>query len=110
MSIRQIRRMGYQVQTVTVGTAFEKNISAWLVSKAQEHKLTTMLAHADDGVIWGNVKDGQLITSRDAFPEEDVSPLLRPLPLQQLRLFGADGYLQIEHQAFLLQLKLVEKY
>ena len=48
-----------------------------------------LLAHADDGVIWGRVQDGQLITSDGAFHE--VSPPLRALTLQQARLFGPTG-------------------
>lgn len=48
-----------------------------------------LLAHADDGVIWGHVQAGQLITSDGAFPE--VSPPLRTVTLQQARLFGSAG-------------------
>lgn len=48
-----------------------------------------LLAHADDGVIWGRVENGQLILSGESFPE--VSPPLRALTLQQARLFSPAG-------------------
>lgn len=56
---------------------------------AQEH-VFTLLAHADDGVIWGRAKDGKLNLSgdKDAFP--DISPKLRKKTLWEARLFNTD--------------------
>jgi CRISPR-associated protein (TIGR03984 family) len=93
MKIRQIDEIQRQVQPVTVVAAFENGIADWLVGQAQDHSLTTMLAYADDGVIWGKIDQGQLLTSRDAFPGKDISPPLRPLTLQQIRLFGPNAEL-----------------
>ncbi len=56
---------------------------------AASGRYTLLLAHADDGVIWGRVTDGQLVLSHEAFPT--VSPALRTLTLQQARLFGPAG-------------------
>ena len=67
--------------------------STWLVGQAQAHGLTTLLAHADDGVIWGRVTGGQLALSGRAFP--DVSPRLRSSTIQQVRLFGEQAELLI---------------
>ena len=93
MKIRQIDDIQRQVQPVALDATFEDSLADWLVGQAQDHSLITMLAHAADGVIWGRVEQGQLITSRDAFPDQDVSPVLRLLTLQQLRLFGPDAEL-----------------
>lgn len=71
---------------------FEENPRQWLVQQAQTHNLTYLLAHTDDGVIWGKVNDqGQLITSADVFA--DLAIPLRAVTVQQLRLFGKDGEL-----------------
>ncbi len=50
-----------------------------------------LLAYADDGVIWGYVKDGKLFCSgeKDSFP--DTSPALREKTLWEARLFGEKG-------------------
>jgi len=64
----------------------------WLEVQARSAGLAYLLAHADDGVIWGRVdEDGTLHSSHDAFP--DVSPPLREGTLQQARLFGPGGEL-----------------
>lgn len=64
---------------------------AWLQTKALDYRLTWLLAHADDGVIWGKSDDGRLITSYDAAQgnaeARKVCPPLRLETLQQARLF-----------------------
>ena len=42
----------------------------WLVEQMRAHdlKLTYLLAHASDGVIWGRFDDEELITSHDVAP------------------------------------------
>jgi CRISPR-associated protein (TIGR03984 family) len=45
-----------------------------------------LLAHADDGVIWGRWENGAIITSTDV--ARDVSPELRLVTLQQAFIFG----------------------
>lgn len=61
----------------------------WLDKQAKEYGLQFLLAHAEDGVIWGEFRDSnfQLITSGD----DDVFPQLAKLrlcTLQQCRIFG----------------------
>jgi CRISPR-associated protein (TIGR03984 family) len=60
----------------------------WIESQCKGHKLKYLLAHADDGVIWGHFRTGKLSTS-DAVLEQ--SPPLRLMTLQQCRIFGKDG-------------------
>lgn len=71
---------------------------AWLIAQAGDGGFY-LLAHADDGVIWGRVTDGSLITSHDAAVLHDttqgtnyteISPPLREVTLQSARLFNND--------------------
>ena len=50
--------------------------------------LRWLLAHCDDGVVWGYREGGPWVLSHTAFPE--VSPPLLAETLQELRLFGED--------------------
>ena len=79
-------------QNITVDETFRDDPCGWLATKAKAHNLSYLLAHADDGVIWGwkNGND-QLITSGEVF--NDVAVELRLHTLQQARLFGPEGEL-----------------
>lgn len=59
--------------------------TAW-DEQSKSGKFTYLLAHAEDGVIWGKVDGGKLLLSSDAYPA--VSPKLRVETLRELRLFG----------------------
>ncbi|WP_228057430.1 CRISPR-associated protein Csx19 [Tychonema sp. LEGE 07203] len=66
----------------------------WLEEQARFHQLPYLLAHADDGVIWGSFDKGSLTTAEKVFynPEFKVDfPKLRLLTLQQCRVFGENG-------------------
>jgi CRISPR-associated protein (TIGR03984 family) len=68
---------------------FEENsLKEWIENKAKQHNLKYLLAHAEDGVIWGRFDSGLLITSGDVFPE---FAKLRSLTLQECRVFGEEG-------------------
>jgi CRISPR-associated protein (TIGR03984 family) len=54
--------------------------------------VSLLLAHADDGVIWGRVENGRLLTAAAVFGEAAFPPL-RMATLQQARLFGPAGEL-----------------
>lgn len=73
----------------------DMDFNQWLETKAtdKDKNYQYLLAHADDGVIWGYVKDGELKTSYEAFPQ--ISPPLIPVTLQQLRLFGKHSELHL---------------
>lgn len=64
------------------------NLKDWLEAQAQQHQLTYLLAHADDGVIWGHFHQGHLCTSNRVLRE---SPPLHIETLQQCRIFGSAG-------------------
>ncbi len=61
------------------------DIYQWLEEQAKEYKLRFLLAHAEDGVIWGKFKDGKLLTADGVFY---FLPKLRLFTLQQCRAFG----------------------
>lgn len=84
--IRQIERTHYDIQVTEA--EIPTDLRGWL---AEQRKRATLLAHADDGLIWGRVADGQTHLAHDAFP--DISPQLRPETLWQLWLFAPDSEL-----------------
>jgi CRISPR-associated protein (TIGR03984 family) len=88
---REIVRRNYQIRGVPFSG--EEDLAAWVLAQAGELKLGTLLAHADDGVIWGQVRDDGLHLSGQYFPQ--VSPPLRAATLQEARLFGAPGELYL---------------
>jgi len=66
---------------------------AWLVAHAFADELL-LLAHTDDGVIWGRLNNGCLTTADIEFPDHHFAGL-RPSTLQTCRLFGMDGELML---------------
>ncbi len=61
------------------------SLKEWIEKKAKDHKLDYLLAHAEDGVIWGKFDDAILTTSGDVFGQ---LAKLRSQTLQQCRIFG----------------------
>lgn len=81
-------------------------LRAWIAKQAQERGLRWLLAYLDDGVIWGELRDGKLHLSSDVFGPESLE--LVDETLQQARLFGEQGELRVWRgpnglQAFALQ-------
>lgn len=85
---RKIKEVRYDVQPVTVADPLQE-------LQARAPSFTYLLAHADDGVIWGVMTEGVWQLSSDAFP--DVSPRLRVETLQQARLFNVTGEFFLWH-------------
>lgn len=81
---REISNHPAVVEGVDASTIVD--VRAWLEAQAAIHQCTWLLAHADDGVIWGNAENGRLLTSDNVAPA--VSPTLRLETLQQARLFS----------------------
>lgn len=67
----------------------KQELRAWLEGLAAENELTWLLAHCEDGAIWGLVEHGRLALSCEAFPRGGLA--LRWAALVQARLFGAHG-------------------
>ncbi|MGG6269700.1 type III-D CRISPR-associated protein Csx19 [Leptolyngbya sp. AN03gr2] len=66
----------------------DQTLQSWLEQHAKEHQLKYLLAHAEDGVIWGYFSDLGLAIAHQEFPE---FPQLRRSTLQQCRIFGEAG-------------------
>ncbi len=81
---REIKSHPAVVEIITVGSI--SDMKDWLQARAIQYNLRWLLAHADDGVIWGELRNRQLVTSDSVAPE--VSPPLRTETLQQARLFA----------------------
>lgn len=93
---------------LAAGVDLDEALRAWLESQARFHNLTYLLAHADDGVIWGHMTHGpSAVGSADdepasaflhaslvmsdtvATPQGEPSfPRLRTATLQNCRIFG----------------------
>jgi len=79
-----------QPKPITVGNDFAENPHDWMSKLLQQDEykmlnLKYLLAHADDGVIWGQFdQDGGLQLARDEFPQVALSANT----LQQARIFG----------------------
>jgi CRISPR-associated protein (TIGR03984 family) len=67
------------------------DLENWLVEQALKYDLRWLLAHADDGVIWGTINGDTLHLSSEVFAR--VSPPLKLETLQQARFFGPKGEL-----------------
>jgi CRISPR-associated protein (TIGR03984 family) len=68
------------------------SVKDWLQQQATQRQLPWLLAHADDGVIWGRLVEGRLVTAHDVAQGDAAAlpycPELRTVTLQQARLFG----------------------
>ncbi|MBE9120862.1 TIGR03984 family CRISPR-associated protein [Tychonema sp. LEGE 07199] len=73
----------------------DDELRSWLESKASSVSAQTsyLLAHAEDGIIWGRFDSKKLTTAEKIFHKRDQVdlPELRLLTLQQCRIFGRDG-------------------
>lgn len=84
-----------QMTEVPIDEEFYSNLRGWLAAKATPD-MPWLLAHADDGVIWGRREaDGSLLLSSDVFDAKNRYPTiaveLRTETLQQARIFGKAG-------------------
>lgn len=98
---RKIKTKPAVSQPVETFTGIE-DLPAWLEAQAKAYRMAApcyLLAHANDGVIWGRLdEDGRLRTSYDALAESENGlslPSLRAETLQQARLFNRQAELYI---------------
>ena len=88
--MREVKSGGYHVEQEQSLFGPDKDLKTWLVERAKIRNVTLLLAHADDGVIWGRVDASKLVTARDVFGG-DLFPELSLGTLQLARLFSAAG-------------------
>ncbi|MFY9224930.1 MAG: CRISPR-associated protein Csx19 [Blastocatellia bacterium] len=73
-----------------------ENLVEWLEKQIEENQQLNfeyLLAHTDDGVIWGKVKNNKLLLSSNV--DSQISPLLIVETLQQVRLFSPKAELLV---------------
>ena len=87
-------KLPYQLTGIPVDGDFTTRPADWIVAQARKFGLRYLLAHADDGVIWGRIDDDGLHTSSGIAP---ASPSLRTATLQQARIFGPSGEVLLWH-------------
>lgn len=111
MSYKRNITSEHPAQSVLVTDFDPGNLINWLESQAKTHNLTYLLAHADDGVIWGLVdENGRLLTSYETLHKSQAQekwdgpriaaakqnlPQLRIEMLWQARLFAEQAELFI---------------
>lgn len=74
-------------------------VAQWLGEQAKTER-PFLLAHADDGVIWGKWTDGRLQIAHEIArnsPAADISPELRGVTLQQAFVFGPGSEVRLFH-------------
>ena len=86
MSARELKSVAWSCLALNNLPGDQTALQRWLDDQSAAYRLSYALVHADDGVIWGRFSEGHWSWSSDAFPA--VSPKLRWITLQQLRLFG----------------------
>ena len=84
--------MNQELCQTSIENISEQSLQDWLKQQAKNYQLPYLLAHAEDGVIWGrfDIDSGSLIIAREVFPECNF-PELRLNTLQQCRIFGKAG-------------------
>lgn len=91
---RQIINSNAIIKNISV-TDVEKLVE-WLEKQIEENQQLNfeyLLAHTDDGVVWGKVKNGKLLLSSDV--DAQISPPLIVETLQQVRLFSPKAELLV---------------
>ncbi|MDA8333968.1 MAG: CRISPR-associated protein Csx19 [Peptococcaceae bacterium] len=82
---------GVKIDSWSMDRGWEGGLINQLTQESVKHGLKWLLAHADDGVIWGEMRGERLWVSSTVFP--GVSPPLRPVTLRQARFFSPHGEL-----------------
>ena len=83
--------MKREIETVKytlTGPTPVKDPCAEIVEQSSTGRYQYLLAHADDGVIWGYIDKGKLVLSSDPDAFKEISPQLRNETLWEARLFG----------------------
>lgn len=71
------------------------SLKSWLEGQAGQYQLDTLLAHADNAVIWGRVDEAGLHLSSDCFNQDPPGPRFNLQTLQECRLFGPTAELYL---------------
>jgi len=90
---KHIGNLGFDSKPIDLAQK-PSELRAWFIEQGQGMEgQPYLLAHADNGVIWGRLDGETLVLSGDVFP--GVSPKLIWTTLQQARLFSADQEVRV---------------
>jgi len=73
-------------------------LKSWFEQHVKDGETRLLLAHHDDGVVWGRVENGTLTIAADVFSDTpEVQTQLNPATLRQARLFNETSELLLWH-------------
>lgn len=78
--------------TLNLETCDDVSLTQWLVAQ-RPPGAEWLLAHTVGGVIWGRFADGELLLAGADASFADYVPPLKPITVQQVRIFGKSGEL-----------------
>lgn len=84
-------------QPISTNELNSDNLKNWIERQAEKNQLgdsSYLLAHAEDGIIWGRFENSKLTTADEVFDKKVFRvdlPKLRLSTLQQCRIFGKNG-------------------
>jgi CRISPR-associated protein (TIGR03984 family) len=70
-------------------------LKQWIETQHIAYQLSYLIAHAEDGVIWGRFEAQQLVTADHLWK---CVPKLQPNTLQQVRIFGKNAEVMLWHK------------
>jgi CRISPR-associated protein (TIGR03984 family) len=86
----------------------ESKLRDWIAAQASQYKLKYLLAHADDGVIWGRIDNEKLKTADQVNHDKfKCLPVLRLSTLQQCRIFSEAGEILLWKSARRLNARII---
>jgi CRISPR-associated protein (TIGR03984 family) len=103
---REIRTGNHRIEPLPVPSNLGSGTVPALAEWARTYGLPWLLAHADDGVLWGELRADGLHLSSNAF--DKISPPLRAVTLQQARLFGPSAELLLWKDGTGWQARLIQ--
>lgn len=102
----------FTITQVTEPINENTDLKSWFM-KQQEliGEPSWLIAYADNGVVWGEAKEGLLTTAFDVFNAESpgVFPQLQVVTLQSARFFGEKAEIQVYRKDGLLKAVLIRE-
>jgi CRISPR-associated protein (TIGR03984 family) len=75
----------------------QNSLKRWIEEQREKYDLQYLIAHAEDGVIWGRFQESELVTAESLWVKFPI-PSLQPISLQQCRIFGKDAEVMLWRQ------------
>ncbi|MBD1847416.1 TIGR03984 family CRISPR-associated protein [Cyanobacteria bacterium FACHB-63] len=92
------------IEELNTDSIQDETLHRWLEQQADQYQLCYLLAHAEDGIIWGHFPESRLRIAHNVFPE---FPPLRLSTLQQCRIFSEFGEILLWRDQMTLRSRLI---